>query len=561
MKKRLIYTLSAIAFTIIFCSCFEDKTKYGVETPVVDIDPDGEIKNPIRVGYMEEFTVDPKVIIAGEVNPEDLTCKWEINTRVGGIDFSEIFEGRVLQTSIENKIASGYYSLLFTVIDNKTGNMAQKIWDVSITSFAAGIIVADTRDGATSDINLIMDKRFSEDYEGESIVRYSLNESITGSPLPSIIKSINSAILGATWSTYYNVIMTVLQDNMLLFYNTNEYSNELSFSTTINMNGVNQTIDVPLPLVNESIYPSLSSSDNPAYFIPGKQANFFINNEQLYFKISNSYQSVSYLTPDVITGGNHVDNSVISIARTTSDVSYSNGPEVIWYDNTAGKIFQWNQYGDKGVLTENTGFNPENIPNRRAKAGGVTTDGLHHALLLKNLSTGNYEIYLVRQAYSDWDYNSNNMVTKPIVDIPADLTTPIDASVNCVFSLLEPILYVVTGNQIIGVNFADPFNVIYSTKYTASSGETITAAIQYLQGGYYYDASAYGPPEWVENYGYKPILDFTANALLVGVETSQYEGKVLVIPQKNRGSGDLDTAGIITFTGFGRILDFTVAGS
>ena len=558
MKKRFIFLFSIIICAVSLNSCFEDKSKLPVEGSGIQIDPEGQIANPIRLGFREELNLSPNVVIGSEVNSEDISCYWELSSGAGGGVFEMISEERVLDIILDHPVSSGFYTLVMTVVDNRTGNRAQRSWNLSISSFGAGIIVADTRDGQTGDITLIMDQVVSEDYEGELSIRYNLNETMTGEALPAPIRSINYGILGSTYGAHYNVIMTVLENNEILYFNCNDYSKSLTFTTTVNINGVNQTIEVPLELTTGNILPNRTSSNVPAYITPFTQVNLLVMDEQLYSNSSVSYSNVTFMNPDAVTGGNHIDNSVISVARNPSDVSYAYGPEVIWYDNQEGKMFQWSYFGDKGVLTDNTGFNPSNLPGRRAIAGGIAVDGVHHALLLKNTSEGIYEIYTVQENYDDWSYVNHPLTTKPVANVPASVTAAIDASVSCVFSMYESILFVVTENQIIAVNFADPFNVTSSVKYTAASGETMTMGIQFLQGGYHFNASAYGPPEWVENYGYKPIFPLTANALVVGVQTGTYSGKVLVIPQKNRGSGDLDVSNITTYPGFGKITDLTI---
>ena len=58
------------------------------------------------------------------------------------------------------------------------------------------------------------------------------------------------------------------------------------------------------------------------------------------------------------------------------------------------------------------------------------------------------------------------------------------------------------------------------------------------------------------------VLQLAWNARAVTVVTSKDDGndKIHVVPQVNFGSGQLDQPNALVFDGFGKILDFTVAG-
>ena len=58
------------------------------------------------------------------------------------------------------------------------------------------------------------------------------------------------------------------------------------------------------------------------------------------------------------------------------------------------------------------------------------------------------------------------------------------------------------------------------------------------------------------------VLQLAWNARAVTVVTSKDDGndKIHVVPQINFGSGQLDQPNALVFDGFGKILDFTVAG-
>ena len=99
------------------------------------------------------------------------------------------------------------------------------------------------------------------------------------------------------------------------------------------------------------------------------------------------------------------------------------------------------------------------------------------------------------------------------------------------------------------VNF-DPAPVV-----TAPAGEHITQARRYLQGYYAmenYDGSS--------TYPSNASLAWNARAVTVVTSKDDMNDKIHVVPQVNFGSGQLDQPNALVFDGFGKILDFTVAG-
>ncbi|MCI6618470.1 MAG: hypothetical protein MSD82_06420, partial [Prevotella sp.] len=92
----------------------------------------------------------------------------------------------------------------------------------------------------------------------------------------------------------------------------------------------------------------------------------------------------------------------------------------------------------------------------------------------------------------------------------------------------------------------------YTTaKFTPANGEKITKAKLFVQGAY-----ACTTTNWPE----RDELAYNYNALVIATQSSTYEGKIIVIPMKQIGTGNLDTAKAKVYSGFGKILDFCATG-
>lgn len=145
---------------------------------------------------------------------------------------------------------------------------------------------------------------------------------------------------------------------------------------------------------------------------------------------------------------------------------------------------------------------------------------------------------------------------KLIYDIPAEANAFIAEAVSFVFSRFDPILYIATRSTIYKVIFTTgSVNFDPAPVFTAPAGEHITLARLYLQGYYAmenYDGSSTLPSN--------ASLAWSSRAVTVVTSKDDGNDKIHVVPQINFGSGQLDQPNALVFDGFGKILDFTVAG-
>jgi len=200
-------------------------------------------------------------------------------------------------------------------------------------------------------------------------------------------------------------------------------------------------------------------------------------------------------------------------------------------------------------------FDPQNIPNRTAVAGDVSMDGKTATMLLKDNSTGNYEIYGISFSYYDANYNSIPSSPKLKASVPESLTSIIDNAVSVVFNLFDPMMFVATSDKVYAVNFGGGV-VSYQEVYTVASGEIAKAKL-FLQGRY----KLY-QKDFNQDSGpiFEAPLDLNANALVLAVNQGGNSGTIEIIPQSNTATGSLNIAGTKKYTGFGKILDFTFQG-
>ena len=189
---------------------------------------------------------------------------------------------------------------------------------------------------------------------------------------------------------------------------------------------------------------------------------------------------------------------------------------------------------------------------------------------MKNTTTGNYSIYtFVRYEEGEYEYDDDwNIIgtIKPEVpasarmryDIPEAGKALLDQAVSVFFAADQSILYVATPTGIYALNFAGSSVVVNTVPvFTPAAGETIAKAKLYCQGAYMQDYSAVGNVD--EGY-VVPELPLNKKAVVVATQSDTYAGKISVVPMTQIGTGKLDASSALTYTGFGKILDFCTTG-
>lgn len=532
MKSRIYNPIVCLLISLLLSSCFQDKS--SLDTNKIDniVIETPSMPSSLRVEYLEDVTFEPTVKVGEKNNPEGLTYRWEINQTPGNPNMVTLSTERKLQTTITNKILSAAYTLVFTVTDEH-GIEYQKSWPVYVSSaFREGIVVADTKDGVTSDLSLIMDENVTTSYSKELTIKHDIWKTSTGSSHNSLIKSIAYAIHKLSSLLAKNMVTAIFEDRDINMYDCENY--------TLYKNAI-------------EIFPAKSATFEPqAFYTINNAAWILVANNKTYCINSNSVVT-SFILP--VTGVNNVNNAVV-----ITDNSASYGPYAFWYDNTTGKIHNvaatYSTPAAGGEYTTQGVFNPGNLPGRTIIAGDMSVDGLSPTMLLKNTTTGNYELYSISVSYPAANNSTIPSAPKLKADLPSELTSIINSSVSVFFCMFDPIMYVATSSKIYAVNFGGGV-VSYSEKYSAPSGEQITRAKLYVQGRYRLNRDEF---DAVEGPVYEAPLTLNTKAVLVATQKSTYEGNIYLIPQGTSGNGTLDAAQAIKYSGFGKILDFTIQG-
>lgn len=185
--KRYLYAY-ILFFSFCCMSCFEDGSSLDIRK-----------LNPIRIEnlslngtyavYMgDTLNIEPLVFCEGSPDTE-LSFEWELsgNTIVPTILDSTMY----MSAPILAPPATNPYLLKFTVTDNTTGIARMEKFNVSVQSpYGTGLIVADTKDGLTSDLSLIRSREFTADIPSDNdekkIFRHIWSQN-NGAPLEGLL--------------------------------------------------------------------------------------------------------------------------------------------------------------------------------------------------------------------------------------------------------------------------------------------------------------------------------------------------------------------------------------
>lgn len=192
MKLKILLSVLVAG---LFSSCFEDNSNTEIK-PVSPIFIDFiDVPNNISVYSMDTLRLNPIVYKAG-TDDADLSYEWVL-TDIDGIP---TVLGHTMQLNAEITVpaSANTYDLLFTVTDNTTGLQGYKSFTVSVNApLGRGLLIADSKDGLTSDLNLVMSSNFTitsnETYSDKDIrIYYSVFSKYNGKTIDGLVNGIDS---------------------------------------------------------------------------------------------------------------------------------------------------------------------------------------------------------------------------------------------------------------------------------------------------------------------------------------------------------------------------------
>lgn len=542
---------ASAALVLSVTSCYDDDSTLATNT-INGVTIDADNSSTLYVGYQEQLDLTPTINRGTASDTVGLQYKWEIalTSTDNNSEMMEIGNESELHAIISNAISTQPYYLRLTVTDTANGDLQYtKLWQVMVqSSFLDGLLVSDTHDGSTSDLNLIMNKDLTLNYGDKAgKVFYNILENANGSAFDQLITKLAYRTQGYVNPAmgHTNNVWAITADGDAAIFNAEAYS-------------------MTSRLSEDGIITYLPEGTKALNFFSAGQFIFLNTNKYIY--AANGTNSSDFGWYDQGASLYTIDNGVVMNA-TNWNIYYQ---IAIWFDANKGAFV----YADMATtqscsyaadIAANSYFDPCNMTGYTAIAAGSTVDAETPAFVMKNTSTGEYGIYTFSRyeaALGDYDDDWNWIETTPAKPasakmyyaIPSEGKALLDQAVSIFFATNQSILYVATPTGIYTINFAGSSAIVNTTPvYTPDAGETISVAKLYLQGVYNVDYSCFES-------GYYDELALNKKAVVVATQSDTYDGKISVVPMTQIGTGRLDKGSALTYTGFGKILDFCTTG-
>ena len=527
MKRKNKYVLSLLVLTVaaFMTGCYKDKSTLATN-PIngVVIDTAG-MSGPLYVDYAGRITLSPSVTKDGVKNPDNLIYEWSMSVNSTSPEYVVLGDEIELDTVITHPIATTPYDLVLKVNDPENGLDTYMNWKIYVRSaFVDGLLIADSKDGVTSDMTFIKNKSLTTNYTGEEVI-YRNVFATAGKTYDRLISSLAMVTVGSTTGgTHTNYVLGTDSEGSLIGFDfmdlselePNEVAIYMSPSPVQDILYISQTLLVPL--ADGSVYGGLQTASTIPFSVP--------------------YTTV------LLNASNGVFVSI-----PTRGVGYN---ALTFYDkeNATFRSYQTHYlppYLLNITLQPTTDpFDITNLPGKTAVDGGFSIDGNRMTFLMKDDATGEYAIYALSKAGHDGYSETSPTGAYLLRNIPAEGKSLLDRAVATAFAYNEAVLYVAVEEGIYAMPFLNT-NVSVTSVYTPDAGEKITGIKLYRQGLETVDTSAFD----------KGIQELALNnkALVVMSLKNDTEGKVSVVPMVRLGSGELDKNSALVYDGFGKVLD------
>lgn len=508
MNDMRIKILLLILVSGFLSSCFEDESNLEI-TPISPINIDlGDISTNLSVFSMDTLRINPIVYKKG-TNDADLSYEWVLKDEDG----VPTVLGNTMQLNAEITVpaSSNAYDLLLIVTDNETGLQGYSSFSVEVKpTLGKGLLIADTKDEQTSDLNLIMSSNFSISpwlpySDKDAKIFYSIFSKYNGRTIEGLVNGIEP------YATTYGgegVSLTVTTPQTILRMHPHEYIVEK----------VNKEVFFIAP-IGEFIPQDIAYDDN-------NRSEFIKINGLVYSRRTTQVEKYygAALTAPL--------EGAYSISQWYIPGVYNNYAQPYFYDEIKNRFLssEGEQTDFISIETETTvPFDPNNIGAKDALYMGPGFNYLY--TLFKSENAEEYSLYIASPKYL---YPFAAYKPLSIYDFSED--SHIEDAIAYTSSIGEPVFYWATESAIYSLNTDskkmetclsiadlapdDPSAKITSIKIWAQSLGKIRVK----------------DPSNDKGYSEKSAQN---NMMLVTVYNGTY-GKVICVPIPNMGSGMLE---------------------
>lgn len=519
MKNKIVWYFSFVM--LLLTSCYEDKSNdaWQMVNPII-VDYDGQNgKNPMPVtGFMfEELIIDPLVYKEGT---KDAVFSFEWTISGTDIKTEVVGNKQAIRLLLKYPPQISPYNLVLRITDNETKIERYVKFLVKVmTSFAEGVIIADTRDEKNTDLHLIISQAFNSTMKyGEDKIYGNIYTQVNGFPIEGLVKDLQ------TKSYQTNRTLTALTEHGIVRADHYDYK-RLNHECDINIFKI-----APETMQPEKLF--LEADTGNEYMICG---------DRLYHRTCNEnnrqYGYFLFISGRIncrITKG-------FTVLNKNAREYYKS-----WFWDDTQKGFLLCQYGKLTAPLDQSselfdinhmdGLEPVFMGHARA------LNELH--ILMKDLNTGKLNDYVVNTDQVD---NGSNL-PKEIIDL-SDVEN-IENATCFTCNVLESRFYYTDGKSISAVHLS---NKIVTQQYTVEDSNEVITNIEVCN--YSPGRIRYKDIRPTSVTGYLEITAKNRMMLVTIYNEVTKEGKLVIVPIPIL-NGDLEQNRDfhITYGGYGRIL-------
>lgn len=498
--------LLLVATSILLVSCYEDNSTLAVnDLPDVAIDTTGV--SELSVLQFDRLVVEPEIQLEG-ITEADLNYKWELNFEPRDTLFAVVGTEKVLDILVERAPSQPDrpYSLVLTVTDTTTDLSYIMNWPLNVrNNLGTGLVVADTKDGASTDLNLIMSPAITPDYD-ETNISLEVYSAINGGKINGLIKEMQYVVMFGVPT------ILAITDEDIYRINREDFTYE-------NMNE-------GLFFAHDGNFApqTLGKINQGTIFVEGGElTGTFLNGSRLF----GAPFDAPYAVPD------HVAMNAIPFVPVA----------INFYDEENDHFVMLptiQQFGDNQMYahpSDNAGvFNPGDLPNKENLAAEVS-DNNNFRHILRDTETGETALYLFDGGASDFP---NTIPPAPTALYDMTGAPDIDNANHFAISDNQSVLYYATDTKVYAMLFGGS-EPVFEERYVAPAGDEITLLQIYQEADY---------PEGSE------FLPSNNRTMIIGTYNGN-EGEIHMVPITNLGVGNFDLNNITTYEGFGRVISVT----
>ena len=520
--KQIVFMF--ILLSGLLLSCFDDKSNKDINiVKPIAMDSTG-IEAKQVVSQFGNLKIAPLIYKEG-VPDADLSFLWEVKRQKTS---RELGTSMILDAEITEEPGSDY-TILLTVTDNTTSLQAYFTWALIVDrTLGEGLLVADTKDGQTTDIHLIMSYNFTSNKRDDKsdVTMHDLYSKANGGNIQGLVHSMSYV----NYASLTNRSITCLTDDAIVRVDP----------FTCKLMDENEEIFVLAPDVIAPLAVQAGSRGGTEYLI---------NNGKVHRRNVSGFQDnrtfrMAYLGDYYCSSHFYIDQNGW---KTYSGLVYDEMKDHNRFLQIPGGYY--NSYMIAFQPFSGGKFDPSDVGNKTCMYIGEGEDYSFYAVL-KDREGADCYLYHLQNAEDRGNLGDGYYELKNCDDIHQAkffATSP-----------YEEVLYYATEERVYTALFGQdkPEPVTANDYLLVEAGEKITSMRLHNGGGRVYlpayDPTPENPYRWTWS-EYRILVVTTYNE-------GAREGKVKVVPIETTGTGILSEECIKVYDGFGRIVSVAVQG-